>query len=74
MSVPIRDPRQRQLTDDGPRRTLYALPAGTQTPPPATSLPGHLCEVCLDAPAVQLHPAPWGGEMGVCATCQNHDA
>ncbi len=32
-------------------------------------LPGHLCELCLDAPAVRLQPAPWGGEMGVCRTC-----
>ena len=31
--------------------------------------PGHLCEVCLDAPAVAFVPAPWGGEMGVCAPC-----
>jgi hypothetical protein len=31
--------------------------------------PGHLCEGCLDAPAVGLQPAPWGGEMGVCAGC-----
>jgi len=34
-----------------------------------TSLAGHLCEVCLDAHAVQLRPAPWGGDMGVCAAC-----
>lgn len=33
------------------------------------SLPGHLCEQCLDAPAVHLQPAPWGGERGVCAAC-----
>ena len=32
-------------------------------------LPGHLCALCLDAPAVRLQPAPWGGEMGVCQTC-----
>ena len=32
-------------------------------------MPGHLCEVCLDAPAVAVVPAPWGGEMGVCAAC-----
>lgn len=35
----------------------------------AASLAGYLCEVCLDAPAVQLQPAPWGGDMGVCRTC-----
>jgi hypothetical protein len=33
-------------------------------------LPGHLCEECCDAPAIALMPAPWGGEMGVCAHCQ----
>jgi hypothetical protein len=32
-------------------------------------MPGHLCEVCLDAPAVAVVPAPWSGEMGVCAAC-----
>lgn len=32
-------------------------------------LSGFLCEACLDAPAVQIQPAPWGGEMGVCAAC-----
>ena len=32
-------------------------------------MPGHLCEVCLDAPAVVFVPAPWGGEMGSCAAC-----
>jgi hypothetical protein len=40
-------------------------PSPRQAPP----LPGHLCEQCLDAPAVALAPAPWGGEMGVCAGC-----
>jgi|SoiMethySBSTD1v2_1073268.scaffolds.fasta_scaffold1942069_3 hypothetical protein len=38
---------------------------------PPLSLAGHLCEQCLDAPAVHLHPAPWGGEMGVCASCRD---
>ncbi len=37
------------------------------TPAP---LPGCLCETCLDAPAIAVVPAPWGGEMGVCARCQ----
>ncbi len=32
-------------------------------------LAGYLCEVCLDAPAVAVGPAPGGGEMGVCAVC-----
>ena len=33
-------------------------------------LVGYLCERCLDAPALLVQPAPWGGEMGVCAACQ----
>jgi len=37
--------------------------------PPQDIIPGHLCEQCLDAPAVQFQPAPWGGEMGVCLAC-----
>lgn len=32
-------------------------------------LTGYLCEQCLEAPAVAFVPAPWGGEMGVCAAC-----
>jgi hypothetical protein len=32
-------------------------------------LVGHICEHCLDAPAVLVQPAPWGGEMGVCGAC-----
>ena len=35
-----------------------------------TWLVGHICEHCFDAPAVLVQPAPWGGEMGVCAACQ----
>ena len=35
--------------------------------------PGSLCEVCLDAPAIALQPAPWGGERGVCAACAATD-
>jgi hypothetical protein len=34
------------------------------------SLVGYLCERCLDAPALLVQPAPWGGEMGVRAACQ----
>jgi hypothetical protein len=34
-----------------------------------SELLGYLCEQCLDAPAVAFVPAPWGGEMGICATC-----
>jgi hypothetical protein len=40
---------------------------GPTGPPP---LPGHLCEACLDAPAVLVVPAPEGGDMGICAACQ----
>ena len=32
-------------------------------------LVGYLCECCQDAPALLVQPAPWGGEMGVCAPC-----
>ena len=39
-------------------------------PPVAQPIPGHLCEQCLDAPAVVLVSAPWGGQMGVCDQCQ----
>jgi len=35
-----------------------------QTAAQRASLAGHLCEPCLDAPAVQLQPAPWGGRDG----------
>jgi hypothetical protein len=68
MSEPMRDPMRRQLTS-GRRITPAALLPGAQSSSPETSIPGHLCEVCLDAPAAHLQPAPWGGEMGVCAAC-----
>jgi len=51
----------------------YALLPGGQEPRRETSIPGHLCEVCLDASATHLQPAPWGGEMGVCEACQGRD-
>jgi hypothetical protein len=35
-----------------------------------TRLVGHIGEHCCDAPAVLVQSAPWGGEMGVCAACQ----
>jgi hypothetical protein len=41
-----------------------------QAPPAPTPLPGHLCEACLDAPAVLVVPSPEGGDMGICAACQ----
>ncbi len=40
-----------------------------QASPAPTPLPGHLCEQCLDAPAVLVVPAPEGGDMGICAAC-----
>ena len=49
-------------------RYLRRRPAQLQRPP-YTPLPGYLCEVCQDAPAVQWEPVPEGGEMGVCTTC-----
>ena len=48
----------------GPRRRSRG--ASTASVRPGCPAPGYLCEVCLDAPAVQLQPAPWGGEMGGC--------
>jgi hypothetical protein len=68
MSEPMRAPMRRQLTS-GRRITAAALLPGTPHLSTETSIPGHLCEVCLDAPAVTLVPAPWGNEMGVCAAC-----
>ncbi len=41
-----------------------------KAPPGPQPLPGHLCEQCLDAPAVVVVPAPWGGEMGGCDACR----
>ena len=35
-----------------------------QAPPAPTPLPGHLCEACLDAPAVLVVPAPGGWGHG----------
>jgi len=37
------------------------------------NLAGYLCEQCLDALAVAFVPAPWGGEMGICAVCSGLD-
>jgi hypothetical protein len=68
MSEPMSDPMRRQLTS-GRRITAAALLPGPQPAAQETPLPGHLCEACLDAPAVTVVPAPWGGEMGVCAAC-----
>jgi hypothetical protein len=40
-----------------------------QAPPAPAPLPGHLCEACLDAPAVLVVPTPEGGDMGIYAAC-----
>ena len=59
-----------------PPRTRRRLPLRiaevreVQAPPALTPLPGHLCEQCLDTPAVLVVPAPGGGDMGICAACQ----
>ena len=41
-----------------------------QGPPAPPPLPGYLFEQCLDARAVLVVPAPEGGDMGICAACQ----
>jgi hypothetical protein len=64
--VPAADAWRR--TREPARRPRHADPTrGARGLPPCP--PGYLCEVCLDAPAVAFVPAPWGGEMGVCAVC-----
>ena len=42
----------------------------TRDPSAHPPLVGSRCERCLDAPALGVQPAPWGGEMDVCAACQ----
>jgi hypothetical protein len=71
MRESIQDPMQRPLTST--RRITAALLPEAQRPSTESPLAGHLCEVCLDAPATRLQPAPWGGEMGVCAACGGLD-
>jgi len=66
MKAPIR----RQLLSV---RRVAALLPGAQSASTETPIPGHLCKVYLDAPAVHLRPAPWGGEMRVCEACQGPD-
>lgn len=66
--------RERFRQADAFMHALLRAAGGSRAPEPARDLlPGHLCEVCLDAPAVALQPAPWGGEMGVCETCQGRE-
>ena len=56
-------------------RWINPPPQQLQKPPPAPRLrlppcpPGHLCEVCGDAPARWLQPMPGGGDRGVCTVC-----
>ena len=68
MSEPMRDPMRRQLTS-GRRIPPAALLPGAPSASMEPSIPGHLCEACLDAPAVAFVPAPWGGEIGICTAC-----
>src|SRR5687767_5454577 len=68
MSEPMRDSMRRQLTNER-RIPPAALLPGEPRPSMETSIPGHLCEVCPDAPAVAFVPAPGGGDMGGCAAC-----
>jgi len=68
MREPMRDPMRRPLTR-GRRLPPAALLPGAPSARPEPSIPGHLCEACLDAPAVAFVPAPWGGEMGICTAC-----
>jgi hypothetical protein len=57
-----------------PRRAVWVFPEAVRrhkarqaaSPSP---LPGYLCELCQDAPAVQWQPTPEGREIGVCAAC-----
>ena len=78
--VPVpRAPHTRALTTDDLAwllvqgayvRAAVLRDTAQQSAAQRASLAGHLCEPCLDAPAVQLQPAPWGGEMGVGMACR----
>ncbi len=68
----MRNPMRQHLTSRR-RITASALLPWEQRPRTETPIPGHLCEVCPDAPAVALQSAPWGGEMGVCEACQGRE-
>jgi hypothetical protein len=35
----------------------------------ANTMPGYLCELCQDAPAVLIQPTPDGGERVMCSAC-----
>jgi hypothetical protein len=64
---PVVPPLQDALTATLRRRVAQWAARDHRARPP---LVGSLCERCLDAPALLVQPAPWGGEMGVCAACQ----
>jgi hypothetical protein len=55
--------------EQGHTAMVYRVRAALAVAPLPPAPPGSLCEACLDAPAVALAPAPWGGERGVCAAC-----
>jgi hypothetical protein len=61
-----------------PRRaglSRHLLPSGpVPPPPPRAALPGYLCEVCEDAPALQMRPGPHGDERGICGDCLQREA
>jgi len=64
---PVLPPLQEALTAALRRRVAQRAARDHGARPP---LVGSLCECCLDAPALLVQPAPWGGELGVCAACQ----
>lgn len=59
------------LTIDQAMRAFQNISHEVQHAPVALPLipPGSICETCFDAPATRLGPAPWGGEMELCAPC-----
>jgi hypothetical protein len=60
---------------DGRRRQpgrVHLRPAWVaQSPPPPPAIPGQICEVCFDAPAVAFVQGDHGMEMGICTACQH---
>ena len=74
IGVPREEPRS-EPSRARPRIPLRIAEVRDVTGPPvAPPLPGHLCEQCLDAPAVVVVAAPGGGDMGVCETCHQASA
>src|SRR5262249_61729665 len=71
-------PREAPGTETARTRPLLLLPIAevreSPTSPGTQPIPGHLCEQCLDAPAVRVVVAPWGGDMGVCDACHHASA